>query len=238
MLFIFKHKPIHLDCFTHNTMAYNYGEIAPAINYVPKWWKSLPVGNKEFKTMKGCAGFIDLYQKGFVVPLWSDLALTVHKDNLDWEFADRNTCITPHANIQAGQLFDDANCIHIKIQSPWQFKCKEDIYWHFSQPIWNDLAGKNYCVPSGVIEFKYQYSVNINVLVRKNIGTFTIPHNHPMAHIIPLSERPLKIHNHLIGFEEFNNIGGTSEVVFNNRYYKLKKIAQEKESKCPFGFGK
>jgi len=239
-MFIFKQKPIHLDCFTYNTMAYHYTEISPAINYIPKWWKKLPSSNKENTTMKSCAGFIDLYNKGLIIPLWSDLSIEVHEDYLNWEFADRKSKIESHTKNQSGDFIDNSNCIHIKIESPWYFRCKENIHWHFSQPIWNDLSGKIYCVPSGVLEFNYQHTTNINILVRDNNDKFIILHNHPMAHIIPISERPLKIHNHLIGLDEYNNMHGQGQVTFGNKYYKLKKIAEEKESKskCPFGFGK
>jgi hypothetical protein len=238
MLFIFKQKPIILDCFTSNSAAHDYAEISPAINHIPKWWKQIPSSSINLRTMKSCTGFIELYNKGIVIPLWSDLLLSTTPDDISWKFADGTSVIQPHLKQQAGEFFTLADRLHIKIETPWMFKCKEDIPWHFSQPVWNDLAAKNYCTPSGIIEFKYQHSTNVNMLLPSIKRELMIPHTHPIAHIIPLSERPVKINCHLVSKEEYSRL--FSIPTFVNTYYKTKKIMEEKESKskCPFGFGK
>jgi hypothetical protein len=168
--------------------------------------------------------------------MWSDLDVDI-KPNFayDWKFADGESKIEPHPIYQTGSFLLDIGYIHMKVVAPWRFVCKEDIDWHFAQPVWNHEAAKDYCVPSGVLNFKYQTNVNINVLFRNNPNNIHIPHGHPMAHIIPLSERPVKVHNHLVSEEEFKK-RSWRPITFRGSYYKQKKAMQEKETKCPFGF--
>jgi len=240
-MLIFKRKPIQLDCFTVMSSAFEFAPIETANNFLPAWWKKLPKTTQNWAvmdapTMKSCAGLVDLYSKGVMLPMWSDLDILL-KPNLeyDWRFADGQSVIEPHPLFQTGSFLPDIGYVHMKIFAPWLFSCKEDIDWHFAQPVWNHEAAKHYCVPSGTLNFKHQPNVNINVLLRGTPSHIHIPHGHPMAHIIPLSERPIKVYNHLVTEEEFKR-KSFQHTTFKGSYYKQKKARQEKESKCPFGF--
>jgi hypothetical protein len=244
--FLFKQKPLHLDCFTVNTLAYNFAPIDHASKFIPDWWKQLPKdypassGVGLFPTMKSCAGIIDLYKNGIIIPLWSDLSILIDKGQCKWQFADETSTIEPHGTKQMSTFIQNTDTFHIKLISPWRFTCKEDIPWHFSQPVWNDYASKDYCTPTGILDFKNQHAANINMLIRlpespkKEIN---LAYRHPLAHMIPLSERPIKIHTHLVSLEEFIKIPSTN-VSFRSGFYKTKNFTENKESKCPFGFKK
>jgi hypothetical protein len=232
MIFIFKPKTIHLDCFTSNNMAYKTVPISPAYKYVPDWWKQIPKDFPEM-TMRHCAGFIDLYKRGFILPMWSDVSVDIDDNFYSWKYADRFSEANVHAAYQAGELFSLSNTQHMKFVSPWLFVCKEEIYWHFSQPVWNDLVGKDYCIPTGIVEYKNQHTTDINILFRKPKKDFVIPYNHPMAHIVPLSDRPVKLHNHLITEEEYVRLAN-APVSFKQSYYKVRGALKNQLSKCPF----
>jgi hypothetical protein len=241
MNFFFKRKPIHLDCFTSTPNAYDFAPIETASNFLPEWWKRLPKTAQsgavmDAPTIKGCAGLVDLYTKGVMLPIWSDLDIAIRPDfAYEWKFADAESKIDVHPFYQTGSFLLDIGYVHMKIVAPWRFSCKEDIDWHFAQPVWNQEAARDYCVPSGVLNFKYQTNININMLFRGIPNNIHIPHGHPMAHIIPLSERPVKVHNHFVTEEELRRHSWRS-TSFRAAYYKQKKLMQEKESKCPFGF--
>lgn len=241
-MIIFKRKAIQLDCFTAMPNTYKFTPIELSNNFLPAWWKKLPKTAQNWAvmdapTMKSCAGLVDLYTKGVMLPMWSDLDILLRPDSgYDWKFADGQSIVEPHPMFQTGSFLSDIGYVHMKIFAPWRFTCKEDIDWHFAQPVWNHEAAKDYCVPSGVLNFKYQHHVNINVLLRGTLNNIHIPHGHPMAHIIPLSERPVKVHNHLVSEEELRKHNFQS-TTFKGSYYKQKKVIKEKESKCPFGFG-
>ena len=71
---------------------------------------------------------------------------------------------------------------------------------------------------------------------------FHLPFNTPVGHIVPLSERTLKIE---VEFDPvmFNLLQSKSydNVHFFNKYLNKRRIIEQNEaskSKCPFGFGK
>ena len=244
--FIFKRKPIYLDCFTTNPLAYEFAPIQLANQFVPEWWKALPknyrIANEHppvpHSTMRKCAGLIDIYSTGLMIPLWSDLVIEIATNgDYSWKFADEESMNAIHNKEQAGTFFDDNNVVHMKIVSPWLFSCNDDVKWYFTQPVWNHNLAKDFCIPSGILEFKYQGSTHINTLIRKQNCVISLPHGMPMAHVVPLSERPVKIKNHLLSAQEMvKKQPMQRSVVFENSYYKKRKLIQNKKSQCPFNF--
>jgi len=244
-MFFFKPKPIYIDCFTFDSAVYEYAPIASANNFIPNWWKELPKGYQEglheISTIKRCAGFIDLYSKGLMLPAWSDFAVeTFSNGNYLYDFAHQAFAVINHPQKQVGTFYNDSDSLHIKIETPWLFKCSTDINWFYSQPVWNQLAGRDFCIPSGVVNYKYQNETNLNILFRRKDQTVNFKHGEPLAHIIPLTERPFKINNHLLDEAEYKKMKNKGHpTMFTNNYFKRKKIQQAKEakeSKCPFNF--
>ena len=242
-------KPIYIDCYTSRSYVYKYAPIATANNFLPDWWKALPKefideqqGNVPASTLKRCAGLIDLYGKGLVIPIWSDLRIQMHGDGggtYRYNYSDLESTMTQHMPAQLGTFSIDNHIIFLKIDSPWLFECAENIDWHWSQPVWNYLAEKDFCVLPGVLNFKYTNETNINIMLKPQDNVINIGHGMPLAHVIPLSDRPIKIRNHLISIEEFNRKKAmqASPIVFVGKHYKQMKILKKQKSKCPFGFG-
>jgi hypothetical protein len=240
--FFFRHRPIHLDCFTASVNAYKFAPIEPANRFIPDWWKAIPKTHTndgiEMGTMKTCAGFIDLYGKGVMLPMWSELVVRLQEDGYyQYNFGDLASSAEFHNPAQVGTLLEKFSAIHLKIHSPWLFECKESVSWHFAHPVWNQAA-MDYCVLTGVVDYKYSTSTNINVLFRRTNNVVTFEHGDPLAHIIPLSERPLRIKNHLISQEEYDKKYSINKPIsYRGGYYRKKKLIEARESKCPFGFG-
>jgi hypothetical protein len=210
---------------------------------VPDWWKALPIDDQlqigEQPNMRTCAGFTELYSKGIMLPLWSELTVQLDGENgYRYQYADAVSALSHHNPVQSGSMIESSETLHLKLDSPWVFSCAEDINWHFSQPVWNQFAGKDYCVPTGVVNYKYMGNTQINILFRKQVRVIQLPHGMPLAHIIPLSERPLTIANHLVDQQEYDRRKILNQPTsFRGGYFKRVKIMQDKESKCPFGFG-
>ena len=99
MIFFFKPKKIHLDCFTNRNDVYTYFPIVKANKTFPDWWKNLPK-NSNRSTMKNCVGFLDYFKNSVALRLWSDLEITLKKDPMpiwSWEFSDDKSQITSHS---------------------------------------------------------------------------------------------------------------------------------------------
>ena len=88
MIFFFKKKKKVIDCFTSNQMVYEQFPIAKANEYIPDWYKKLNATystnvpntlREKAATVKRCPGISNLFNEGFILPLWSDLILTSHQ---------------------------------------------------------------------------------------------------------------------------------------------------------------
>jgi hypothetical protein len=98
MLNIFQ-KPVVIDCYTDNPHAFEYAKPSKATEFLPKWWKSLPKDGHA--NMSRCAGFIDLYRKSYVLPMWSDFDVWFNPDgSYNWQYADLRSEAQVHDQAQ------------------------------------------------------------------------------------------------------------------------------------------
>ncbi len=244
--FLFKRKKIHLDVFTDRPGVFELFPVDYSTKFFPEWWKKLPKEyymetiNRLSSTMKRCEGFTDYYKNSVSIPLWTDLMLNIRTefDAVNCEFSDPNTSVNTHDLRQMQGFMEDKKFEHIKILSPWIFKTKEDIVWSWSQPIWNFDDPFSMIVPPAGINFKYQRSTHINTFVNKEHDkTILLPCGTPMVNLIPMTEKEVILHTHLINSQEYFEMSDIAyPVSFTNKYRNMKKILQSKESKCPFHF--
>ena len=252
MLFLFKKKTIHLDCFTNRNDVYTLFPIVKTLKCLPDWWKNLEQShikqNGEVKlTMKHCSGFIDFFRQGVSLPLWSDLYISLGEtpiEGVSWNFADGINRLSSHPNEQFSGFSDNCEMIqHIKIDTPWLFESKDDLKWLISPNPWCTEKIDKISILPGVLNFKYMNEPNINGLVIYNNTqrSFIIETGTPLMNIIPISESKVIIHNHLISNDEYDRkrLGKSPRAFFLNKYNKTLKIVKKRESekKCPFGFG-
>ena len=251
MFFFFKRPKIVVDAFTHKELITQLFPVEKSVNSLPEWWKDLPGGftnpewpQTEISTVKRCRGIIDLYRQSFTIPLWSDLALDLDSSTGEkkwrYNFADKETPAVPHSTIE----FDGANTFkdyqHLKIVSPWFLREKSGVTFLMSQHTWNlSKYLSTFTVLPGVMDFKYQHSININTFFayKDTKSSILIPAGTPMAHLTPLTEKEVEIKCHTIDTVKFNTM--LNIPTFNNNYKKTRAMAVERESKkCPFGFGR
>ena len=133
---------------------------------------------------------------------------------------------------------DPNNYGHLKIESPWHINCKSDTKFYWTIPFWNHAIDIPYHVLPGMLEFKYNHGININIMINlQKDFMYTIKAYTPMAHMIPVSDKELVIKHHLVSKEEFYNLSSKNiRPIFTNRYEVHKNIIDKQESKCPFSF--
>lgn len=242
MNFFFKKKPLVLNCVTNRRDVMTFAPIQKASKFYPEWWKQLPKTylvpniNMEATTMKSCVGMRDLFQHGLIIPLWSDFVIDIGEIGVNESmvnFSDGMTSAIPHQQQQRGEYAPDNLFQHLKINSPWLLQCEEEVPFMWLEPTWNMVDIKNYKVLPAVIEYKYQYGTHINLIftreqIKKKVF---IPFSTPMAHIVPISERPLKIN--LIEDAVLHNklCSEQTHVTFSNTYTNRKNV---KQAACPF----
>jgi hypothetical protein len=242
MNFVFKQKPVNVDLFTSNPEAFEFGKVDYARKFIPEWWKSLPViGGDDLlkkRNMRYCAGFNDLYQKGFIVPAWSDTHIEVGAIGVDYgtyQYSDQTSKAEFHAQDQRGAFANYLEYMHLKLIPPWHVRCKEAVQFSAFGAQYNQEELRDYVVALGLLDFKYQHSINVNMFFpkEKEAKKILIKHGTPLMHVTPLSERDLKIHRHLVSESELSlMVKHNNPITFQASYYKVKQLLGPK--KCPF----
>lgn len=248
-MFWFKRRKIVVDAFTCDQLAIQQYPITRAAKHIPDWWRNLPstwpTPDFEFvpeATAKYCQGFIDLYSRGFILPLWSDVAIELswknEQRNWKYRFADHKTNFSMHDYRSIQGMVSPDLYQHFKFPAPWVLESKKDTKFLMTQPVWSNGDNINkFTVLPGVIDFKYQFSLNVNALfeyIPDTTRQIMLEAGSPLAHIIPLTEDSVEIRCHEITTEEFNRRTLVLSKFKGN--YKERKIQLNKNepSKCPF----
>lgn len=242
MIFI-KRKEIVLDCFTSRSDVYTYFPLQYGSKMLPDWWKKIPNsyttnGLDENPTLKGCSGFLDFYTEAISVPLWSDISLRTTQSNMSvqWLCSDKLTQIHSHDLKQIGSYLANnrSKYIHLKITTPWMLSCKKDINFLFSGNTWALDNPQDLTIPTGISNFKYQNSININMLLFFNtIQTFKLNAGISLIHLFPITDKKIKLKMHLIGEEEYSKISYIANTNFFTKNYFRRKNKTKNLSKCP-----
>jgi len=219
---------IHLDCFTYQESVRDLFPIQYARKCLPDWYKKLPTTVKyqgpQRGTMKTCPGIADLFRKGFVIPAHREFYVEVVNGVPNTEPAGE---AENHEPSQWGSALKDYG--HVKIIMPWRIKEKTGVQFVWTQPFWQNDSAK-YIVPTGLVEYKYQHTTNVNALVPKKLfpNSFTIDAGEPLAHVMPMSDKEIVLHHHVIDGMEWQLKHSTYAFTFSGQYYKYKKLMQDK----------
>lgn len=234
-------KPIFVDMYTDKSYVYEYAQPGPASEFYPDWWagigKSTKDGAIEYPTIKSCEGFVAQYRRGLIIPMWSDLMVEiapVGSTGYRWTYSDGKSVAKVHPAEQRGTYLPETEYQHLKLDTPWVFKCDEDVAFQWVQPMWNFDNPESVLIPPGVVNFKYQFAVNINMLFKRGTATreVLIEHGQPMVHLVPLTERPVVFRAHLVTNDEITKLSGLrTSIKFVGTYRRIKNLL----SRCPFG---
>jgi len=249
VMFFSKPSMVNIDCFTYNPSVYELYPIDYAHKFFPNWWKALPKfrtngsAGSPHATMKTCAGFNAFYDRGFMIPLWCDLAVasdSANRSGFQWQYSDRKSDAEIHPHEQMDGYLDPNRYFHLKLATPWLICCKENIEWSWVPNTWAFRNPSQVIIPPAVINYKYNYTSSINIFFNFDgtDGKILIENGTPMVNVIPLTERKIKIHTHQVSVQEYERIKelGTP-VSFINKYLTRKRILEKKatERKCPAG---
>ena len=233
-------KKIKLECFTADAAIHKFFPISLAKKFIPEWFKSIPPMGEQTATIKHCDGFHNLYSRGWVMPMWSDLLLETDKEGgYKYQYSGSFESypggnrgyqpIDQHSSEQLGNKFLDH--IHLKLLSPWIIKEKSGVDFYYSENTWGiKKYFDDITILPGVLNFKDQHTANINMFLEKKNNKFIIEHNTPLIHCIPLSEAKLEIENHLVSDQEFKHLShiASYNFSFTGTYNKGKSLWKTK----------
>lgn len=256
MIFKFKQKPVVLNAYTYRKELVDLFPIQRMQKHIPEWWRNIDgkayhpqFGETESNTMKHCAGFMDFYKYGYTIPLWTDakFKLGMNGRSFDALFSDEGSQGIIHQPEQRGSYLPANKYQHVKLSSPWMIDCSEEVNFAFVGNTWNIDNPDDIIVPSGVLNFKYQKSLNINMFLSygSKEKVIELSSGTPLFNLLPMTEREIVLNVKGVSKEEFADRMGVYQhhFAFNGNYFKLRNFLKKKEqeetkSKCPFGFGK
>ena len=239
MFWFCKPKVLNIHFFTAREEVFNYAKPKKASAFIPEWFKNLPKSTFSenlndplvlSRSIKTCPGFVSLYSSGFMFPLWSDLNIEICENSWRYQFIDKKSSIEKHDPKQLGGCGFVNTHEHMKIINPWLIKTEEKIDVLLTAPTWNEVKNSDVIIAPGVIPMHKNVVVepNINIFVKRQkdrvVHVFFL--GQPLVHVIPLAERPIKLHYHLISETEFEKM--RMSPAFNlmtlNRYKRGLKI--------------
>lgn len=223
-----KKSTIHLDVFTFHPDLVKLFPVKLSAEFFPEWWKKLETKKEHFgndrPTMRTCPGVVDYFKAGFILPLWKDFTLEMNSGVIR---VDPQEEAIPHHPGQWGNGFPDYS--HVKLVSPWRIQEKTGVNFLWTNTFWHKHF-HNPFVPNGIVNYKYQTTTNVNLLMAKKSfpNKLLLEAGDPIAQIIPISDQKVKLHIQCLQKEEWMKLDIWQ---FSNQgnYYKRKKILQGKD---------
>lgn len=247
-MFHFFHRTpeINLDCFTSNNCVYTHTPIVRASKAFPDWWKTLETYEPTFehspekpyhlatetRTAKDCYAIIELYKRGVMIENWCDISFRNENGYFNYWYTDGEAPQT-HDKRQVGYAFP--NHYQIKLISPWVFRETTGVKFLWLGAEWS-LDKLEIKVLPGVINFDIISDINVNIMIPSRDGIHTIPAGNPLVHLVPLSDKKLKVTNHIVTKPELDKIRikSNSTSFFGwRRALQLRKRNKERGT-CPF----
>lgn len=239
MLFKFPKKKLVIDCFTGEELILQTAPITNGMKQIPEWWKNLPttydITFYKNATMKSCIGMVEYYKKSIVIPLWSDLTVSVQGTQYDWQFSDRVSVAHIHDLTKQATGFV-TNHGHMKLEAPWLIKTKEQVSWIWSQPL--------YSYAEDLLDIKFLPAcVDISVIMKPNINMIFPLNQHrvyelklgqPLIHLTPMTDREVKVVRHLVDYTEFNRLNNMQSRATFTKTFLTTVNRKKKFLDCPY----
>ena len=233
-------KEIKLKAYTTDKTVYDFAKpiYKPP---TPNWLKNLcPVKHIDpltelpvvIPTAQTCPGIRDYLRKAIVLPAWYDFHIIV-RPNGTYDISGKqfNEIATTHPLFQLGSEFvKDDNLILLKLSSPWNLSCDEDVEFLYGPAFYNSsfFIENDVLVPPGIVNFKHQHSTNIHLTlkVRKETYRIDVKMGTPLVSLVPITDRNIKIEHKLFSnpAEMMENLSSFPKVEIGKYYKKLQML--------------
>jgi hypothetical protein len=246
-MFHFFHKTpeINLDCFTSDNCVYTHTPIVRASKAFPDWWKTLdrhephfehtpenPFHLVEEKNARDCYAIIELYKRGVIIENWCDISFRTENGGFNYWYSSG---LPPQAHEKKQINYAFPNHHQIKLVSPWVFRETTGVKFLWLGAEWS-LDKLEIKVLPGVINFDIISDINVNLMFPVRDGIFTINAGLPLVHLVPLSDKNLKVTNHIVTEQELNKIRINSSLTSFFGWRKALQLRKRNRERgtCPF----
>jgi len=234
-------KTIDLHFYTNLGYVHEFGSIQTNSFTKPKWFtKILPqnyLGTSiPEKTLKRCPGVQDYYKKIIQMPLWSDLELEIGPKGSDfykWTFSDKMSSCRVHNADSINNYRKSEEFQHLLLETPWVVKCNENISFLVCQPLWHTFDFPTISITQGILDFHTQSSCNAQAFITRTNKkqNILIPHGTPILELMPLTDKKIQVHNHILDELEYNKLKSYSPYTkFSGGYYYNKAFLKKNKN--------
>jgi len=169
--------------------------------FVPSWFKNLPAKGfttytdttgmeNTVTTVRTCPGIVKTLSKGFIVPSPFDILIRVTGSEYSvTPPPSYKNFIHVHSAAQINNA-TGTDFLIIKVVTPYTAHMDKEIEFIYANPVVQNFAElHDYQIPTGIIEFKNQCSINAFIMVPMNVNkTYTVRAGTPLFQIIPLEQ--------------------------------------------------
>lgn len=233
--FFNRKRYIVLKAYTDNKRLCDYAPITRSSMLPPPEYLSHknPVDKSFFKqepTFRTCFAHVASLKTSAVVPAWSSFKISVDDDlKIQVHTSDvSNTLGRTVFDHNQDPYYDTKDFYVVKHVCNWF--CEEDtgVKFVYAHHIKNNT---NMRIPSGIVDYKHQHSMNIFNLVSKHTHAYDIPFKTPMVALYPMSDLPLYVESYHDP-EKMHELGSSSEARFWDtgtalKLAKIKKLDNE-----------
>lgn len=181
--------------------------IIPAKDYRPDWVKSArddfieknkKVITKDFHHIYHCPGIFELFNEGYIVPMWHDIIIDTNGDRENYRYQvpsdtiinlmPDNPIITHHGELAKQLPYPDHSMkLVMKFNTPWRIVAPKGLRFLVIPLSYPDTF--TFTSVSGILDPSFSNEINIQVFWNAINETVYLKAGTPMMQIIPLSEK-------------------------------------------------
>ena len=216
--------------------------IVPAIQCIPEWFKNLPAELPDYstnfgidqgvvETAKHCPAFIEYFQQGYVLKMWTDFSIKINKDTSYEIFCDdERFFFDNHGDRQFKDHLPDPNkySMLLKAICPWRLRTPKG--WSVMQlPMFYNFDKRFEVIPGAFwSDIHHECSQQLAFF---DYGKFTIKKGTPLCTLVPFKRNAIK-HKVSKMTDELTTITNSSYLWWAGKFkngYKEHQRIQKKE---------
>lgn len=176
----------------------------PARNFIPKWFKDMPIDVPYFstdklipntRTVRLCPSFTDIFTEGFVLPAPCDIWMKVDKDDVEkwsWKLPNDKFSMEMHTRIQYSAQVPHTPVKQIfKLNYPWRLIVPKG-YSVRQVPLIYDY-NPDWHVAYGTYHADVVNEINLQILFTSDKEEILIKAGEPLCYYIPYKREELEM---------------------------------------------
>jgi len=221
------------DIFLNEKPTFNKTDQAEWLKLLQPTYKQFDANTNssfDMATAKNCPGINNFMSGGIKFRMWSHLKVRVHPngavEELPGTVRGQTQPFAQHPREQYEHIYQRGKT-SFKLNNPWLLECNQSVKFMFVESHYSThfMRENNIYIAPGIIDFKYQKSGNIHLVVdvKKEPYELVIPYGTPLITLFPMTERKIDFDCKLVSKDEYERINVSFPRCPMRKYYQLIK---------------